>query len=49
MKDLILIAIISLSILSACKKENQTTAPAGENKQNLAPLLPVKTNKIWNS
>ena len=39
MKDLILIAIISLSILSACKKENQNTAPASENKQNLEQLI----------
>jgi len=39
MKNLILIAIISLSSLSACKKENQNTAPAGENKQNLEQLI----------
>jgi len=39
MKNIILIAIISLSILSACKKENQNTAPAGENKQNLEQLI----------
>jgi len=39
MRNLFLIAIISFAILSACKKENQTTVPAGENKQNLEQLI----------
>ena len=39
MKKIFLASIILFAMLSACKKENQSTAPSSENKQNLEQLI----------